>query len=131
MIPFKPVLFQIWSALDEQDYLMATRHFLLSRHIHTSLQLESQQTGNLLTLFPVLTRQWAAISHFRTTILQVWNYTVDPFFCCWVLTQITIIFQIFQPYFFIHLVFSSNFYQGCRSVLKQPAAKDEVTHCLC
>ncbi|XP_078314563.1 conserved oligomeric Golgi complex subunit 1-like isoform X2 [Crassostrea virginica] len=82
---------KIWSALDEQDYLMATRHFLLSRHIHTSLQLESQQTGNLLTLFPVLTRQWAAISHFRTTILQ-----------------------------------------GCRSVLKQPAAKDEqIARALC
>ncbi|XP_048738272.2 conserved oligomeric Golgi complex subunit 1-like isoform X1 [Ostrea edulis] len=61
---------KIWSALDEEDYLTATRHFLLSRHIHTSLQLESQQSGNLLTLFPVLTRQWAAISHFRTTILQ-------------------------------------------------------------
>lgn len=61
---------KIWSALDEEDYLTATRHFLLSRHIHTGLQLESQKSGNLLTMFPVLTRQWAAISHFRSTILQ-------------------------------------------------------------
>lgn len=68
---FEFCLDQIWSALDEEDYLTATQHFLLSRHIHTSLQLESQQSGNLLSMFPVLTRQWAAISHFRTTILQV------------------------------------------------------------
>lgn len=82
---------KIWSALDEEDYLTATQHFLLSRHIHTSLQLESQQSGNLLSMFPVLTRQWAAISHFRTTILQ-----------------------------------------GCRTVLKQPAAKDEqIARVLC
>ncbi|XP_033750084.1 conserved oligomeric Golgi complex subunit 1-like [Pecten maximus] len=61
---------KIWSALDRNDYLTATRHYLLSRHIHTSLQLDSQQSPDLLHRFPVLNRQWAAISHFRATILQ-------------------------------------------------------------
>ncbi|XP_071171265.1 conserved oligomeric Golgi complex subunit 1-like [Mytilus edulis] len=61
---------KIWSSLDDKDYLTATRHYLLSRHIHTSLQLESQHSTDLLSWFPVLTRQWAAISHFRSTILS-------------------------------------------------------------
>ncbi|KAK3097887.1 hypothetical protein FSP39_014178 [Pinctada imbricata] len=61
---------KIWSALDTSDYLTAARHYLLSRHVHTSLQLDSQQSPDLLSMFPVLTRQWAAISHFRSTILQ-------------------------------------------------------------
>ncbi|KAK2188068.1 hypothetical protein NP493_145g03017 [Ridgeia piscesae] len=45
--------------------------FLLARHVHTGLQLDTQQSARILTSFPVLTRQWAAIGHFRSTILQV------------------------------------------------------------
>ncbi|KAK3579911.1 hypothetical protein CHS0354_012452 [Potamilus streckersoni] len=61
---------RIWSALESQDYLTASRLFLLSRHINTSLQLHSQHSSDFLYWFPVVSKQWAAISHFRSTILQ-------------------------------------------------------------
>ncbi|CAE1289137.1 COG1 [Acanthosepion pharaonis] len=35
-----------------------------------SLQLEAQQSASILSWFPVLSRQWTAISHFKATILQ-------------------------------------------------------------
>jgi hypothetical protein len=62
---------QVWSALDGRDYLTAARLYLISRHINTSLHLDSQHAPNVLSWFPVLTRQWAAISHFKSTILEV------------------------------------------------------------
>ena len=77
--------FQIWTSLDSEDYLSASRLFLLSQHINTSLQLDTQHTPNFLYWFPVLNRQWAAISHFKLTILQ-----------------------------------------GCRKMLKEPSASDQV-----
>ncbi|KAI0208088.1 Conserved oligomeric Golgi complex subunit 1 [Lamellibrachia satsuma] len=61
---------QIWSAIELGEYLHATQLFLLARHVHTGLQLDTQQSARILSSFPVLTRQWAAIGHFRTTILQ-------------------------------------------------------------
>ncbi|CAH1796613.1 unnamed protein product [Owenia fusiformis] len=61
---------KIWSAMDDDQYLCATQLFLLARHINTSLQLDSQQSVRINTWFPVLSRQWAAISQFKTTILQ-------------------------------------------------------------
>ncbi len=63
--------FQIWSSLDSGSFLRATQLFLLARHINTSLQLDSQQSARILRHFPVLSTQWAAIGHFRATILQV------------------------------------------------------------
>nr|XP_006811556.1 PREDICTED: conserved oligomeric Golgi complex subunit 1-like [Saccoglossus kowalevskii] len=44
----------------------------LSRHIVSSLQLDAntQKSAQLLSWFPILSRQWAAISHFKTSILQ-------------------------------------------------------------
>ena len=62
---------KIWSALDNRAYLLSTRLFLLARHVNTSLQLDSQHSARVLTRFPVLTTQWAAIGHFKATILQV------------------------------------------------------------
>ena len=62
---------QIWTCLDMEDYLSASRLFLLAQHINTNLQLTSQGSQNFLYWFPVLNRQWAAISHFKFTILQV------------------------------------------------------------
>ncbi|XP_071095427.1 conserved oligomeric Golgi complex subunit 1-like isoform X2 [Haliotis cracherodii] len=61
---------KIWSSNDSRDYLTATQLYLLARHVNTSLQLNSQRSANILSWFPVLTRQWAAISHFKNTILQ-------------------------------------------------------------
>ncbi|XP_076443565.1 conserved oligomeric Golgi complex subunit 1-like isoform X2 [Babylonia areolata] len=61
---------KIWSSVDSGDYLTGTQLYLLARHINTSLHLDSQRSSKVLSWFPVLTRQWAAISHFKTTILQ-------------------------------------------------------------
>ncbi|XP_060551941.1 LOW QUALITY PROTEIN: conserved oligomeric Golgi complex subunit 1-like [Ruditapes philippinarum] len=61
---------KMWTCLDCEDYLSASRLYLLAQHINTSLQLTSQNAPNFLYWFPVLNRQWAAISHFKITILQ-------------------------------------------------------------
>ncbi|WAR00774.1 COG1-like protein, partial [Mya arenaria] len=61
---------KVWTFLDGQDFLSASRLYLLAQHINTSLHLHSQGTPNFLYWFPVLNRQWAAISHFKFTILQ-------------------------------------------------------------
>jgi hypothetical protein len=61
---------KVWSAIDTGNYLQATQLYLLARHINTALQLDSQQSAKIHSWFPVLARQWAAISHFRMTILQ-------------------------------------------------------------
>ncbi|XP_036366016.1 conserved oligomeric Golgi complex subunit 1 isoform X4 [Octopus sinensis] len=61
---------KMWSAVDSQEFLLAAQAFLLSRHVHTGLQLEAQCSASILSCFPVLSRQWTAISHFKATILQ-------------------------------------------------------------
>ncbi|KAI8792747.1 conserved oligomeric Golgi complex subunit 1 [Biomphalaria glabrata] len=61
---------KIWSNVDSQEYLKATQLYLLARHINASLHLDTQLSADVATWFPVLTRQWAAISHFKSTILQ-------------------------------------------------------------
>ncbi|KAL4228063.1 Golgi transport complex subunit 1 [Mactra antiquata] len=61
---------KMWTYLDYEDYLSASRLYLLAQHINTSLQLNTQHTSSFLYWFPVLNRQWAAISHFKFTILQ-------------------------------------------------------------
>lgn len=61
---------KIWSSVDCQDYLKATQLYLLARHINTSLHLDSRRSSDVISWFPVLSRQWTAISHFKSTILQ-------------------------------------------------------------
>ncbi|RUS88515.1 hypothetical protein EGW08_003691, partial [Elysia chlorotica] len=61
---------KIWSSVDCQDYLKATQLYLLARHINTSLHLDSRRSSDVIKWFPVLSRQWTAISHFKSTILQ-------------------------------------------------------------
>ncbi|XP_022105215.1 conserved oligomeric Golgi complex subunit 1-like [Acanthaster planci] len=63
---------KIWSAIESSEHLIATELYLLACHIVSSLQLDSntQQSAQLLAWFPVLSRQWAAISHFKAGILQ-------------------------------------------------------------
>lgn len=60
---------KIWSALDAGHYLLATRLYLLSRYIYTTLQLEGEGV-QIAGHFPVMARQWSTIGHFKTTILQ-------------------------------------------------------------
>lgn len=64
---------KMWSAVDSHEYLTAAKLYLFARHIHTGLTV----TDVLLQLkreknqsFPVIGRQWAAISHFHEAILS-------------------------------------------------------------
>ncbi|XP_014666328.1 PREDICTED: conserved oligomeric Golgi complex subunit 1-like isoform X2 [Priapulus caudatus] len=63
---------KIWATVDAADYLRATQLYLLARHIHTGLHLDSTspQSAHILAHFPVLSRQWSAISQFKPAILQ-------------------------------------------------------------
>ncbi|GFO41000.1 conserved oligomeric Golgi complex subunit 1, partial [Plakobranchus ocellatus] len=61
---------KIWSSVDCQEYLNATQLYLLARHINTNLHLDSHRSFDVSMWFPVLSRQWTAISHFKSTILQ-------------------------------------------------------------
>jgi conserved oligomeric Golgi complex subunit 1 len=57
----------IWTNLDRENFLVATQLFILSRHISTGLQLDSN--NELMRKFPVVKKQWAFIlSPFYFTI---------------------------------------------------------------
>lgn len=59
---------QIWVAVEKEDYLLGTQLFLLARHIKTGFRLESSPL--LEEMMPVVTRQWAAISHFQEKLVN-------------------------------------------------------------
>ncbi|XP_042688901.1 conserved oligomeric Golgi complex subunit 1 [Centrocercus urophasianus] len=61
-----------WSAMEAGRYLHAARLYLLCRHLHGLLQLDAPRArySPVLARFPILLRQVAAASHFRSTILQ-------------------------------------------------------------
>nr|XP_056704719.1 conserved oligomeric Golgi complex subunit 1 [Euleptes europaea] len=63
---------KIWSAMESSQYLQATQLYLLCCHLHGILQLDLSGThySPILARFPILARQVAASSHFRSTILQ-------------------------------------------------------------
>ncbi|XP_062072911.1 conserved oligomeric Golgi complex subunit 1 [Lepus europaeus] len=62
---------KMWSAMEASRSLHATQLYLLCRHLHSLLQLESaaSRSSPVLARFPILVRQVAAASHFRSTIL--------------------------------------------------------------
>ena len=57
---------RIWTSVDTQQYLNATKLYLFARHIHTNLSLNEE----IMNSYPVIERQWAAISHFYDSICQ-------------------------------------------------------------
>uniref|UniRef100_A0A8B9ZM16 Conserved oligomeric Golgi complex subunit 1 n=1 Tax=Anas zonorhyncha TaxID=75864 RepID=A0A8B9ZM16_9AVES len=61
-----------WGAMEAGRYLPAARLYLLCRHLHGLLQLDAPRArySPILARFPILLRQVAAASHFRSTILQ-------------------------------------------------------------
>lgn len=67
---------KIWSALDNHHYLHAAKLYLLSHHIvNTSLNinvshLKRGSQRDIFASFPILHHQWAAISHFKPSILK-------------------------------------------------------------
>ncbi|XP_032994823.1 conserved oligomeric Golgi complex subunit 1 isoform X2 [Lacerta agilis] len=63
---------KIWSAMESSQYLYATQLYLLCCHLQHLLQLDSSGSSYspILARFPILARQVAAGSHFRSTILH-------------------------------------------------------------
>ncbi len=72
---------KMWAAVDSGDLLTAARIFLFCRHIHTGLTIPSSVevddedaplTPSVIVSrhFPVVSRQWASISHFRDAVLK-------------------------------------------------------------
>nr|AAD13780.2 ldlBp [Mus musculus] len=63
---------KIWSAMEASQHLQATQLYLLCCHLHSLLQLDSSNSrySPILSRFPILIRQVAAASHFRSTILH-------------------------------------------------------------
>ncbi|XP_031421201.1 conserved oligomeric Golgi complex subunit 1 isoform X2 [Clupea harengus] len=62
---------RIWSAMESSQYLQATQLYLLCCHLNSQLHLEGggPHYSPVLTRFPILVRQVAALGHFRSTIL--------------------------------------------------------------
>ncbi|XP_005350732.1 conserved oligomeric Golgi complex subunit 1 isoform X1 [Microtus ochrogaster] len=63
---------KIWSSMEASQHLQATQLYLLCCHLHSLLQLDSSSSrySPILSRFPILIRQVAAASHFRSTILH-------------------------------------------------------------
>ncbi|KAF9181860.1 Golgi transport complex subunit 1 [Haplosporangium sp. Z 767] len=65
---------QIWRNMEHSNYLTASRLFLISKAIHNNLNSENEdesgQTVKIMETFPVVGRQWDAVSHFKAQILQ-------------------------------------------------------------
>ncbi|KAF9913049.1 Golgi transport complex subunit 1 [Linnemannia zychae] len=65
---------QIWRNMENHSYLTASRLYLISKAIYKNLNADaveaSSQSVKVMETFPVVGRQWDAVSHFKTQILQ-------------------------------------------------------------
>nr|XP_045604677.1 conserved oligomeric Golgi complex subunit 1-like [Procambarus clarkii]XP_045604678.1 conserved oligomeric Golgi complex subunit 1-like [Procambarus clarkii] len=59
----------LWDLTEHSQYLPATQLLLLAHNTHTALQL-SPTADKVFTWFPVIERQWASITQFRSTIVR-------------------------------------------------------------
>ncbi|XP_063970712.1 conserved oligomeric Golgi complex subunit 1-like [Lytechinus pictus] len=125
---------KIWSDIESGDHLHATQLYLLACHIVSSLQLDTttHQSTQLLKWFPVLSRQWAAICHFKPSILQscrnvlknasASDMVITKALCSIMLLEDTSPRQVFTEFLLarknaVHQAFSSSQYDA--SVKKQ------------
>ncbi|KAG9298438.1 hypothetical protein G9A89_008702 [Geosiphon pyriformis] len=62
---------QIWRSLENHKYLNASRLYLIAKLVYKNLQAHNEDAPfSVSTTFPVVQRQWDAVSHFKTQILQ-------------------------------------------------------------
>ena len=64
---------RLWSSIDNKDFVLATKLYLFARHIHTNLSLNDA----IMVSYPVIDRQWAAISQFQDIIGKGINDTLQ------------------------------------------------------
>lgn len=62
---------QIWHAMERHQYLRAARLYQIAKLVYKNLQTSREASRlRLPVMFPVVQRQWDAVSHFRSQILQ-------------------------------------------------------------
>ncbi|ORX51260.1 hypothetical protein DM01DRAFT_1087379 [Hesseltinella vesiculosa] len=61
---------QIWHALESHQYLLAGSLYTLAEQVHAFLESEDAFAIDVDIAFPVIQRQWDAISFFRSQIIQ-------------------------------------------------------------
>lgn len=65
---------QIWRNMENHSYLTASRLYLISKAIYKNLNADAEERANqsvkVKEMFPVVGRQWDAVSHFKAQILQ-------------------------------------------------------------
>ncbi|CAG8760201.1 9406_t:CDS:2, partial [Racocetra persica] len=62
---------QIWRSLESHKYLNASRLYLIAKLVYKNLQAHNEDSPfNVSVTFPVVQRQWDAVSHFKAQILQ-------------------------------------------------------------
>lgn len=62
---------QIWHALENHRYLHASRLYTLAKQVHDYLEQEKERsTIDIEVAFPVIQRQWDAVSAFGPQIIQ-------------------------------------------------------------
>ncbi|CAG8458901.1 849_t:CDS:10 [Diversispora eburnea] len=62
---------QIWRSLESHKYLNASRLYLIAKLVYKNLQAYNEESPfDVSVTFPVVQRQWDAVSHFKTQILQ-------------------------------------------------------------
>ncbi|KAK3844626.1 MAG: hypothetical protein J3R72DRAFT_437596 [Linnemannia gamsii] len=65
---------QIWRNMENHSYLTASRLYLISKAIYKNLNADADEATNqsvkVMETFPVVGRQWDAVSHFKAQILQ-------------------------------------------------------------
>ena len=78
----------IWSAIDNQHFLLATQLFKVAQHINYSLKFE---VGNseLANKYPIVGKQWGIISQFKSVIFNECN---DVLQCMELSKEVFIIF---------------------------------------
>ncbi|CAG0923583.1 unnamed protein product [Notodromas monacha] len=76
----------IWSAVESKDNLLAAELYLLARQVYHGLKFNtssgtmSLSCEKIMQWFPVISRQWGAISHFKDVILQACRIRLEDLY---------------------------------------------------
>lgn len=65
----------IWSAIDNRDLVLAAQLFIVAQHINYSLMFEVGHSM-LTRKYPIISKQWSIVSHFRSVIIGECNSTL-------------------------------------------------------
>ncbi|GIZ00534.1 conserved oligomeric Golgi complex subunit 1 [Caerostris extrusa] len=62
---------KIWSSIENKDFISALSLYLLAKHTHSLLLVDPlYQVQNVLSMFPIINRQWTLVNHFRQLLLE-------------------------------------------------------------